>query len=149
MYILKKEGRTGFSVTYQSLWLSWLERGTQEKNSYPQVSGSIPADTRKLESIWIWDNRPSSKKSKLLFPFMKSTQNQIIAYDSWRSGIMMKRMFQHMDVPTKDPHQAPLYCLTASYRDKVIHPSRVNPSRIWKTLLKISCIVTNLKNAIR
>ena len=62
----------GFSVTYLSLYLSWLERGTYKKISYPEVPSSIPAENWELKSIWIWDNRPSSKVFKLLFLVIKA-----------------------------------------------------------------------------
>jgi len=40
------------SVTHPSLYLSWLERDTEEKNRYPQVPGSILAKIRDFKSVW-------------------------------------------------------------------------------------------------
>ena len=58
-------------AVYRSVWLIQM---TWEENSYLQVPGSIPAETWELRSIWIWDDRPSSKGSKLLFSVMKANQ---------------------------------------------------------------------------
>jgi len=54
----------------------WRRARDLRKLGHLQVPGSIPAETRQLNLIWIWANRPSSKGFKLLFPVKKANTNK-------------------------------------------------------------------------
>jgi len=51
-------------------------RHSREEYAGPRPS-SIPAENQVLKSIWIWDNKPSGKGSKLLFPLMKANKIKV------------------------------------------------------------------------